>query len=70
MVHPAELGRLAAALVYSGIFWATILFLVDACALDRPVTFSGVGVALAVLAATAYLFVGVVASQDLFAFSR
>lgn len=42
MPHATNLTRLAAALVYSGIFWGTILFLVNACAFDRRVPFAGV----------------------------
>ena len=57
----------AAALIYSGIFWATILFLVNACAMDRRVPFGGVGLAVGLLWLTAFLFRGVVAHQDVFA---
>jgi hypothetical protein len=65
--HGSELACLAAALIYSGIFWATMLFLVNACALDRRVPFGGVGLAVGLLLLTAYLFLGVVAHQDVFA---
>jgi hypothetical protein len=64
------LWRLAAALFYSGVFWATVLFLIDACALDRRIPFLGVGAALAVLMVAAVLFTGVVASSNVFAMVR
>ena len=67
MPHASELVRFAAALIYSGIFWATVLFLVNACAMDRRVPFGGVGLAVGVLLLTAFLFLGVVAHQDVFA---
>jgi hypothetical protein len=57
--HSAELARVAAALVFSGIFWATILFLVNACALDRRVPFLGVGAAVGLLFLTALLLFSV-----------
>lgn len=70
MLHLSDLGRLAAVLVYSGIFWGTGLFLIDACALDKKVSFLGVGLALAVMVIAVRLFVGVVAGPELFAMMR
>ena len=66
----SELARLAAVLVYSGIFWGTGLFLVDACALDKKVPFLGVGLAVAIMLVSVRLFVGVVASPELFVLLR
>jgi len=67
MSHVSELISLFAALAYSGIFWSTILFLTNACALNRPVSFWGVGLAVGVLLLTGYLFLGVVTHQEVFA---
>jgi hypothetical protein len=69
-MHGSELVRFAAALVYSGIFWGTLLFLVDACAMDRRVPFGGVGLAVGLLLLAAFLFLGVVAHQHVFALPR
>jgi hypothetical protein len=57
--HAAELVRVAAALVFSGIFWGTVLFLVNACALNRHVPFIGVGAAVGLLLLTALLLFGI-----------
>jgi len=65
MVHAAELVRFGEALIYSGVFWATFLFLMNACALNRRVSFIGVGAAVGVLSLTAHLFAHVVAGRDL-----
>lgn len=64
-----ELARFVAALFYSGIFWMMVLFLVvDRHALDRTSARSElVPLAIVVLIASAYLFLGVVAHQEVFA---
>lgn len=67
MIEGAALGRFAAAMIYSGIFWATILFLIDACALNRRVPFFAVGALTGLLALAIYLFVGVVTTPEAFA---
>src|SRR5215475_13167166 len=53
MLHAAELLRFGEALICSGVFWATFLFLMNACALNRRVSFIGVGAAVGVLSLTA-----------------
>ncbi len=67
MLERSELLRFVGAMVYSGIFWSTILFLVNACALNRRVPFLGVGAATGVLVLMVYLFAGVVARPEAFA---
>lgn len=66
----SQLARLGAVLLYSGIFWGTGWFLMDACALDKKIPFFGVGLALAVMLLSVRLFVGVVASPELFVMLR
>lgn len=65
MLHASELVRFGAALICSGVFWATFLFLMNACARNRRVSFIGVGVAVGILSLAADLFAHVVAGQDL-----
>jgi hypothetical protein len=65
MARAADLARFGAALMCSGVFWATLLFLVNASALNRRVPFLGVGAAVAVMAVTAHIFVRIVAGQNL-----
>jgi hypothetical protein len=65
MARAVDLARFAAALLCSGVFWATFLFLMDASAFNRRVPFLGVGAAVGVLAVAAHLFVRVVAGQSL-----
>jgi hypothetical protein len=70
MVHVVGLVRFSAALIFSGVFWATVLFLVNACALNRRVPFLGVGLAVGVLGLAADLFTKVVVGRDLLALLR
>lgn len=61
------LVRFAAALFYSGIFWMTVLFLIETRALERRYSPERVGLALVVLIVSAYLMLGVIVHQQLFA---
>ena len=70
MVHAFELVRFGAALLCSGMSWATFLFLMNACALNRRVPFFGVGAAVGVLVLMAHVFTKVVAGQDLLTMLR
>ena len=70
MGHLFELLQLSAALICSGVFWGTFLFLVNACALNRHIPFFGVGAAIGVLGVTAHLFAQVVAGQGPLAMLR
>ena len=70
MVHVLELVRFGAALLCSGVFWATFLFLMNACALNRRLPFLGVGAAVGVLVLMAHVFTKVVAGQNLLAMLR
>jgi len=70
IVYASELVRFGAALFYSRVFWATFLFLMNACALNRRVPFLGVGAAMGVLVLMAHVFTKVVAGQDLLTMLR
>jgi hypothetical protein len=70
MVHTMGLVRFSGALIFSGVLWATFLFLMNACALDRRVPFLGVGLAVGVLGVAADLFTRAVAGTDLLALLR
>jgi len=70
MGHLFEFLQLGAALICSGVFWATFLFLVNACALNRHVPFLGVGAAVGVLSVTARLFAQVVTGHGPLALFR
>jgi hypothetical protein len=63
----AEAARFAVGLFYSGIFWMMVLFLVEVRTMHRRVGSFLVVLAVALMIVSAYLMLGVVAHQELFA---